>query len=99
MLHQSARAGNTGNAKKYLIGAGNAKAGIDAIDKSVIIKRWYSSRLCALIVDAVDQLANLVLQGGHQLRVGVAQRVDGNAAQAVQVFLAVHVPHSAASAM
>lgn len=56
MLHQSARAGNIGNAKKYLIGAGNAKAGIDAIDKSVIIKRLYSSRLCALLFAAVDRL-------------------------------------------
>ena len=34
-----------------------------------------------------------------QLGVRVSQGVDGNAAQTVQVLLAVHVPHAAASAM
>jgi hypothetical protein len=47
----------------------------------------------------VDDLADLVLQRRHQLGVVVAQRVDGNAAQRVQVLLAVHVPHAAALAV
>ena len=52
-----------------------------------------------VVVGAVDHLAHLFLQGGDQLGVRVAQGVDGNAAQTVQVLLAVHVPHAAASAM
>jgi len=51
-----------------------------------------------VVVAGVDQLGDLVLQGRHQLGVVVAQGVDGDAAQCVQVFLAVHIPHAAASA-
>ena len=52
-----------------------------------------------VVVGAVDQLGQLVLQGGHQLGVVVAQRVDGDAAQAVEVDLARGVPDSAALAV
>jgi hypothetical protein len=51
-----------------------------------------------VVVGGVDQLGHLLLQGGHQLGVVVAQGVDGDAAQRVQVFLAVHVPNAAALA-
>ncbi len=44
-------------------------------------------------------LAKLILQGGDELGVGVAQGVDGDAAQTVQVLLAVDVPDAAALAM
>jgi hypothetical protein len=47
----------------------------------------------------VDELADLVLQRGHQLGVVVAQGVDGDAAQRVQVLLAVDVPDAAALAV
>jgi len=39
-----------------------------------------------VVVGGVDQLGQLVLQRGHQLGVVVAQGVDGDAAQRVQVF-------------
>ena len=52
-----------------------------------------------VIVATVDNFADLVLQSGHQLGVVVAQRVDRNAAQGIQVGLAVHIPHAAALAM
>jgi hypothetical protein len=52
-----------------------------------------------VVVRAVDQLGHLVLQRRHQLRVVVAQRVDGDAGQAVEVALAVGVPDPAASAV
>jgi hypothetical protein len=53
----------------------------------------------AVVVGAVDELGDLVLQRRHQLGMGVAQRVDGDAAQAIEVLLAVGVPHPAALAM
>jgi hypothetical protein len=40
-----------------------------------------------VVVAGVDQLGDLVLQRRHQLGVVVAQGVDGDAAQAVQVLL------------
>jgi hypothetical protein len=52
-----------------------------------------------VVVAAVDDLADLVLQRRHQLRVVVAEGVDGDAAQRVEVRLAVHVPHAQALAM
>ena len=36
-------------------------------------------------VGGMDDLADLLAQGGHQARVGMAQRVDRNACQAVEV--------------
>lgn len=48
-----------------------------------------------VVVGAVDQLADLVLQRGHQFGMVVAQRVDGDAAEAVEVGAAVRVPDSA----
>ena len=52
-----------------------------------------------VVIAAVDDLANLVLQRGHQFGVVVAQRVDGNAAECVQVTFAVDVPHAATLAV
>ena len=47
----------------------------------------------------MDQPGQLVLQRGHQLGVVVAQCVDGNAAERIQVFFAVDIPDAAALAM
>ena len=52
-----------------------------------------------VVVGSVYQLADLLLQCGHKLGVGVPQRIDSNAAQSVQIALAVYVPHMAAFAM
>ena len=52
-----------------------------------------------VVVGAMNHLADLCLQGGHQPGVVVAQRVDCNAAEPVQVALAVDVPHAAAVAV
>ncbi|EWS53574.1 hypothetical protein X551_03632 [Methylibium sp. T29] len=52
-----------------------------------------------VVVRAVDQLADLVGQRRHQPRVGVAQGVDGDPAQRVEVLAAFGVPHAAALAM
>jgi hypothetical protein len=52
-----------------------------------------------VVVGGVDELRELVLQRGHQLGVVVAQGVDGNAAQRVEVLLAVDVPDAAALAV
>ena len=51
-----------------------------------------------VVIAAVNELAHLLLQGGHQLRMGVAQRVHGNAGQRIQIAVAVHVPQAAACA-
>ena len=52
-----------------------------------------------VIVGGVDQPSQLVLQRGHQLGVVVAQCVDGNAAERIQVLFAVDIPDAAALAM
>ena len=52
-----------------------------------------------VIIAAVDDLAQLVLQGRHQFGVVVPQGVHRNAAQCVQVFATIHIPHPAALAM
>jgi hypothetical protein len=49
-----------------------------------------------VVVAGVDQLGDLLLQRGNQLGVGVAQGVDRDAAECIQVFLAVDVPDAAA---
>ena len=51
-----------------------------------------------VVVGGVDELGHLVLQRRHQLGVVVAQRVHCNAAQRIEVLLAVDVPHAAALA-
>ena len=48
------------------------------------------------VIAGVNDLVQLVLQGGHQLGVVVAQRVHGNAGQRIQIFFAIDVPDSAA---
>ena len=48
-----------------------------------------------VVVRRVDQLRELVLQSRHQFCVVVAQGVDRNAAQRVQVLLALGIPHVA----
>jgi hypothetical protein len=53
----------------------------------------------AVVVGGVDQLAHLLLQRGHQLGVGVSQRVDRDAGERIEVLLAVGVPDPAASAV
>ena len=45
-----------------------------------------------VIVGAVDQLADLVGERGREHRVGVPERVDGDAGQRVEVALALGVP-------
>ena len=52
-----------------------------------------------VVVAAVDDLGNLVLQRRHQLSVVVAQRVHGNATQRIQVLTTLGVPDAAALAM
>ena len=52
-----------------------------------------------VVVAAVDDLADLVLQRGHELGVVVAERVHGDTGQRVEVFLAVDIPHSHALAV
>jgi len=47
----------------------------------------------------VNQLGHLVLQGGHKLGVVVPHGVHRDAAQAVQVSLAIHIPHAHALAV
>jgi hypothetical protein len=68
-------------------------------DSSTSLAASFSLVGHVVVVGGVDDLGDLVLQRGHQLGVVVAQRIDGNAAQRVQVLLAVHVPHAAALAM
>ena len=51
-----------------------------------------------VVVGAVDDLGDLVLQGRHELGVVVPQRIHGDAGERVEVLLAVHVPHSHALA-
>ena len=52
-----------------------------------------------VVIATVDHLAHLVLQGGCEFGVGVAQGVDGDTRQRVEVALAVGVPHTQTSAM
>jgi hypothetical protein len=52
-----------------------------------------------VVVATVDDLADLVLQRRHQFGVVMAQGVDGDAAESVQVGFAVDVPDAAALAM
>ena len=52
-----------------------------------------------VVVRGVNQPADLFLQCGNQFRVRMAQGVDRNAAQTVEVLLAVGVPHPAALPM
>ena len=49
-----------------------------------------------VVIGRVDQPGHLVLQGGNEFRVVVAQCVDGDAAQGIQVLSTVHIPHAAA---
>ena len=49
-----------------------------------------------VVVGGVDQLGQLILQGWHQLGVVMAQCVDSNAAQSIQVLFAVDIPDAAA---
>ena len=48
-----------------------------------------------VVVGGVNQLGELVLQGRDQLGMVVAQRVDRDAAQCIEVALAIDVPHAA----
>ena len=52
-----------------------------------------------VVVGGVYELRHLVLQGSYQVRMVVAQGIDRNAAQRVQVFLALGVPDAAALAV
>jgi len=52
-----------------------------------------------IVVGAVDQLADLILQGRHQLRVVVPKRVDRDTAQTIEIGLAVDVPNAAPLSM
>ena len=48
-----------------------------------------------VVVAAVDDFAQLILEGGYQIWVVMSQSVDGNAAQCVQINLAIHIPQAA----
>jgi hypothetical protein len=52
-----------------------------------------------VIVAAVDDLSNLILQRRHQLGVVVAQGVDRNTTERVQIRLAIDIPHPATLAV
>ncbi len=52
-----------------------------------------------VVVADVHQGADLLLQGWHQLGVRVPERIDGDAAQRIEVGLAVHVPDAATLAV
>ena len=49
-----------------------------------------------VVIAAVDDLGHLVLQGGHEFGMVMAQGVHGNAGQRIQVLLAIDVPKAAA---
>ena len=52
-----------------------------------------------VVVAAVDHLADLVLQSGRELGVGMAQGVDGDTSQTIYVRLTVGIPDAQAFAM
>ena len=51
------------------------------------------------VVAAMNELGDLILQGRHQFRVLVPQGVNGDAAQRIQIRLAIHIPHAATFAV
>ena len=52
-----------------------------------------------VVVGGVDQLGQLVLQRRHQLGVVVAQGIDCNPAQRIQIFAPVGIPYAATLAV